>query len=84
MVDWTRREFWQGLTAMTAALAVPSVGGAADGERDKFGPLLPKRKLGNDGPAVTMRGPTRTPCAISSRQRRCWGRPFMLRTVVTP
>ncbi|MCB9479624.1 MAG: aldo/keto reductase [Deltaproteobacteria bacterium] len=52
----TRREFWQGLTAMTAALAVPSMGGAADGERDKFGPLLPKRKLGNGGPAVTMLG----------------------------
>lgn len=58
-----RREFLAVLGGCTAGLMVPSllhgkeeVAAAADGHSDRFGKLLPLRKLGSSGPVVTNLG----------------------------
>ena len=58
-----RREVLKSLLGLTAALMTPEVLGAAASPanpavpaRDRFGDLLPQRKLGRKGPMVTMLG----------------------------
>ena len=53
-----RREFLKYLTSLTATVMLP-YGSFAQGikpERDRLGEILPKRKLGKTGAAVTMLG----------------------------
>jgi len=60
-----RREALKSLLGMTAALMTPDILGAVASasppappplDRDRFGELLPQRKLGRQGPMVTMLG----------------------------
>ncbi len=64
----SRREVLKSLLGLTAALMTPEVAGAMVGAtspsdasaptpaRDRFGELLPQRKLGRKGPMITMLG----------------------------
>lgn len=53
-----RREFIATLAGLTAGvmLPFPIYTAAGDGDSDRLGPLLPRRKLGRTGEAVTMLG----------------------------
>lgn len=60
--DFNRREMLKSLLGLTAALMTPELFGAAASAvpparaHDRFGELLPQRKLGRKGPMVTMLG----------------------------
>jgi len=51
-----RRKFLRSLASLTAALSLPMDDLLAQQSRDKFGKLLPLRKLGKTGESVTMLG----------------------------
>ncbi len=53
-----RRSFLKTLAALTAASMIPheTITGATTSPRDRFGEILPQRKLGNTGIKVTMLG----------------------------